>query len=203
MNRQTGRQTSTWTMIRAEDGFIFDLNDAENQETVKSIVKNTFKGRGGYDDDHLAGFYIELEKCLKKSYGFKDRGRILGYIRAVARFHYLTDYLSPKRRIKYEVANSIVINADSYSDYDLDAYYMDHASIDTTSPESSILIALDMQGFLSRLDDDDMPLIELMIQGHGYAETAKEMGVNANSLFTGTQRLRKRLQASWAKRYQA
>ena len=80
-------KAENWTMIKAKDGSIFDLNDADNQQTIEKIVRRSFKGRAGYSDDHLVSYYVLLEKYLKQAKAFDDRNRILGYLKAVAGIH--------------------------------------------------------------------------------------------------------------------
>lgn len=209
-------KTESWTMIKAEDGTVFDLNDADNQEVIEKIVRRSFKGRSGYSDDHLVSYYVLLERYLKQAKIFDDRNRILGYLKAVAGIHYLSGYLNSTRRIKYEISNNDILRVDSrqaihhgawyrphYNEQHLDYFYQNNSTIKPISPEDSIIHQLDLEDLLDGVHEKDRYMLDLMIDEYRHIDIARDMGLKANTAFTMVNRLKKKLRTRWREQYEA
>lgn len=215
LSRQKPKAES-WTMIKAEDGTVFDLNDADNQETIEKIVRRSFKGRAGYSDDHLATYYILLEKYLKQAKSFDDRNRILGYLKAVAGIHYLSGYLNGQRRLNFEIANRDIIQVDSrqaihygtwyrpqYTEQHLDHFYQNNSTIKPLSPETAIIHQMDLEDLLDGVHEKDQYMLDLIIDEYRHIDIARDMGLKANTAFTMVNRLKKKLRTRWREQYEA
>ena len=209
-------KAENWTMIKAKDGSIFDLNDADNQQTIEKIVRRSFKGRAGYSDDHLVSYYVLLEKYLKQAKAFDDRNRILGYLKAVAGIHYLSGYLNSTRRIKYEISNNDTLKVDSrqaihhgawyrphYNDQHLDYFYSGNSSVEIVNPEDSIIHQMDLNDLLDGVHEKDQYVLDLIIDEYRHIDIARDMGLKANTAFTMVNRLKKKLRTRWREQYEA
>jgi len=215
MNRKKQIEPSPWTLIKAEDGFVFDLNDAENQETIEKMLHKSFRGRSGYSDDHLVSYYILLERYLKQVKAFENRERILGYLKAVARIHYLSGFLNSRRRSKYEISSSDIMGVmqkgtpvaprrdHQYTDHQLDSFYSRNADAKSMTIEDSMIIEMDLAELLDAVHEKDKYMLGLIINEYRHVDIARDMGLKDNTAFTMVNRLKKKLRTAWRERYEA
>jgi len=219
MNKKKKIEPSPWTLIKAEDGFVFDLNDAENQETIEKMLNKSFKGRSGYSDDHLVGYYILLERYLKQAKAFESRERILGYLKAVARIHYLSGFLNSRRRSKYEISSADIMGVmqkgtpiaprrdyqsqAGYTDQQLDSFYSKNADVKSMTIEESIILGIDLERLLDAVHEKDKHMLDLIITGHRHVDIAQDMGLKENTASTMVKRLKGKLSTAWREQYEA
>jgi DNA-directed RNA polymerase specialized sigma24 family protein len=203
-------------MIKAEDGTVFDLNDADNQRTIEKMLGKSFKGRSGYSDDHVVSYYILLERYLKQAKIFENRERILGYLKAVARIHYLSGYLNARRRLRYEIASSDIMSVmqkgtpiatsrdyQSYNDQQLDCFYSRNSDVNSMTIEDSMIMQMDLADLLDGVHEKDQYMLSLIIDEYRHIDIARDMGLKANTAFTMVNRLKKKLRTRWREQYEA
>ena len=209
-------KAENWTMIKAEDGTVFDLNDADNQTTIEKMLGKSFKGRSGYSDDHVVSYYILLERYLKQAKIFENRERILGYLKAVARIHYLSGYLNARRRLRYEIASSDIMSVmqkgtpiatsrdyQSYNDQQLDCFYSRNSDVNSMTIEDSMIMQMDLADLLDGVHEKDQYMLSLIIDEYRHIDIARDMGLKANTAFTMVNRLKKKLRTRWREQYEA
>jgi DNA-directed RNA polymerase specialized sigma24 family protein len=203
-------------MIKAEDGTDFDLNDADNQQVIEKMLGKSFKGRSGYSDDHVVSYYILLERYLKQAKIFENRERILGYLKAVARIHYLSGYLNARRRLRYEIASSDIMSVmqkgtpiatsrdyQSYNDQQLDCFYSRNSDVNSMTIEDSMIMQMDLADLLDGVHEKDQYMLSLIIDEYRHIDIARDMGLKANTAFTMVNRLKKKLRTRWREQYEA
>ena len=209
-------KAENWTMIKAEDGTVFDLNDADNQTTIEKMLGKSFKGRSGYSDDHVVSYYILLERYLKQAKIFENRERILGYLKAVARIHYLSGYLNARRRLRYEIASCDIMSVmqkgtpiatrrdyQSYNDQQLDCFYVRNSDVESIAVEDSMILEMDLADLLDGVHEKDQYMLSLIIDEYRHIDIARDMGLKANTAFTMVNRLKKKLRTRWREQYEA
>lgn len=214
-------KAQNWTMIKAEDGTVFDLNDADNQTTIEKMLGKSFKGGSGYSDDHVVSYYILLERYLKQAKIFENRERILGYLKAVARVHYLSGFLNSRRRLKYEISSSDIMgvmkagrnssqwasrdyqNQASYTDQQLDCFYSRNSDVNSMTIEDSMIMQMDLADLLDGVHEKDQYMLSLIIDEYRHIDIARDMGLKANTAFTMVNRLKKKLRTRWREQYEA
>ena len=209
-------KAENWTMIKAEDGTDFDLNDADNQQVIEKMLGKSFKGRSGYSDDHVVSYYILLERYLKQAKIFENRERILGYLKAVARIHYLSGYLNARRRLRYEIASSDIMSVmqkgtpiatsrdyQSYNDQQLDCFYSRNSDVNSMTIEDSMIMQMDLADLLDGVHEKDRYMLSLIIDEYRHIDIARDMGLKANTAFTMVNRLKKKLRTRWREQYEA
>jgi hypothetical protein len=209
-------KAENWTMIKAEDGTDFDLNDADNQQVIEKMLGKSFKGRSGYSDDHVVSYYILLERYLKQAKIFENRERILGYLKAVARIHYLSGYLNARRRLRYEIASSDIMSVmqkgtpiatsrdyQSYNDQQLDCFYSRNSDVNSMTIEDSMIMQMDLADLLDGVHEKDQYMLSLIIDEYRHIDIARDMGLKANTAFTMVNRLKKKLRTRWREQYEA
>ncbi len=209
-------KAENWTMIKAEDGSIFDLNDADNQQVIEKMLGKSFKGRSGYSDDHVVSYYILLERYRKQAKIFENRERILGYLKAVARIHYLSGYLNARRRLRYEIASSDIMSVmqkgtpiatsrdyQSYNDQQLDCFYSRNSDVNSMTIEDSMIMQMDLADLLDGVHEKDQYMLSLIIDEYRHIDIARDMGLKANTAFTMVNRLKKKLRTRWREQYEA
>jgi DNA-directed RNA polymerase specialized sigma24 family protein len=209
-------KAENWTMIKAEDGTDFDLNDADNQQVIEKMLGKSFKGLSGYSDDHVVSYYILLERYLKQAKIFENRERILGYLKAVARIHYLSGYLNARRRLRYEIASSDIMSVmqkgtpiatsrdyQSYNDQQLDCFYSRNSDVNSMTIEDSMIMQMDLADLLDGVHEKDQYMLSLIIDEYRHIDIARDMGLKANTAFTMVNRLKKKLRTRWREQYEA